>query len=192
MFGKLKTLRKTTLAWNVLVFVAIVVLGVLVFRNTRSNKSPQTTTHTEAASTTQQQSSPNTTASGPGTNTNPTPVRTEAPSYTKSLATSFHVNNDAQDLGKGVITYSISDDKGNVYSVVQQPTPASFDQKKFAQGLKNTEAFTAPLGSVVIGESGSELLASVSTADNRWILIQAPLTSLRAQIETITKSIQPK
>ncbi len=108
--------------------------------------------------------------------------------YPTDLPAGFRINNDLQNLGQGVTSYSISDG-ANKYTVLQQPIPANFSQSAFAKGVTDAEELNVPLGTVVIGVSSSELLASIQTSDGRWILIEADGASLRPQLEVIVKSL---
>ena len=125
--------------------------------------------------------------------TSPAPAATAKPNnsatiYPAGLPAGYRVNNDLQNLGQGVTSYSISDG-ANKYTVLQQPIPANFSQSAFAKGVTDAEELNVPLGTVVIGVSSSELLASIQTSDGRWILIEADGASLRPQLEVIVKSL---
>jgi hypothetical protein len=182
---------KSALLRDVLICIALVVVGLLALNNTRSNsnvKSPQSKPQTLVASTAQKQPVSTNNTSTLGTNTSSVQP-TQAPSATGNLPSNFHLNNDRQ-TSNGVTTYSISDNNNNTYNVVEEPVTATNTLDSFAKSLTNTETLTVPLGSAVIGASGSELLAGIQTSDNRLIIIGAPTTSLRSELEDLAKAFQ--
>lgn len=186
-FTFIKSLPRSYVSLGALIGVSVVV-GFLALNHAHS-KSVQPKPQTQISSTIQKQSNSTNKTSALGANTSTASKTAQAPSYTYRLPTNFHVNNDVQNLGNGVISFSIGDDNKNTYPVIQQPPPANFSQDAFAKSLTNVERFTTSLGSVVIGENKTELFTSIQTPDNRWILIESAGTDLRTQLETIAKSL---
>jgi len=105
-----------------------------------------------------------------------------------TLPNSFHVNNDKQ-TSNGITTYSISDSSNNTYNVVEEPITATNTQDSFAKSLSNTETLTVNLGKAVIGDTSSEVLAGIQTSDGHLVIVDAPSTSLRTQLEALIKSM---
>ncbi|HXY17806.1 MAG TPA: hypothetical protein VEH48_00055 [Candidatus Nitrosopolaris sp.] len=175
---------------GMLIGVSAAAAGWLAFGGTNSNKTAPPKPQAQSSPVSQKKTVSTNNTSTLGASTNPASKPAPTPSYTSSLPTGFYLNNDAQNLGNGVITYSINDSNGNTYSVVQEPLPANSNATVFAQKLTDTETFTAPVGNAVIGDSGSELLAGVNAPNNTWIIIEAPNTSLRPQLEELVRSLR--
>lgn len=116
---------------------------------------------------------------------------TKPPVYPTGLPTTFHSNSDTQLIGTNTVYYTYSDDKGNQYYVTQQPTPANFNYNGFKGNLGSAEEFNVPIGSAVVGASGSELLGGIRTTSGLWIIVGASSTSLRPQLKELMNALQP-
>ena len=171
----------------VIVLIGVAVVGFNSFHTKQSKNppAPQPKAQTAASGPTKTLGASTTPSSTPPTSSAPAQVQG---SSVGTLPNSFHVNNDKQ-TSNGITTYSISDSSNNTYNVVEEPITATNTQDSFAKSLSNTETLTVNLGKAVIGDTSSEVLAGIQTSDGHLVIVDAPSTSLRTQLEALIKSM---
>jgi len=183
-----RALPQSALLRDIIICVAIVVVGLVALnRHSSTVQTPQSTPQAQAPAVSQKQPASDNKTSTLGASSS-TPSTTQSPSSLGSLPTSFHSNNDRQ-TSNGITTYYISDDSKNTYNVVDEPLTANNTQDSFSRSLTSTETLTVNLGKAVIGDNNSLVLAGIQTSNNHLIIVAAPATNLRTQLETLIKSM---
>jgi hypothetical protein len=109
--------------------------------------------------------------------------------YPINLPAGYKVNNDYKILQQNVVYYSIKDPAANRYAVTIQPLPANFDFNQFKGKFLKPDEFSTSIGSALVGTAGANLIASIRTNDNDWIIINATNTTTQSQLETIVRSL---
>lgn len=89
---------------------------------------------------------------------------------------------------KNVITYIVSDSQSNKFYVAMQLLPDTFNFAKFKSKFEKTEEFTANAGSVLIGDLGNQLVASIQTPKNSWIIVNTTAFSQQAELEALCRA----
>jgi len=109
--------------------------------------------------------------------------------YPINLPSGYKVNNDYKVLQQNVVYYSIKDAAANRYAVTIQPLPTSFDFNQFKGKFLKPDEFSTTIGSALVGTAGANLIASIRTDDNSWVIINASNTNTQTQLETIVRSL---
>lgn len=110
--------------------------------------------------------------------------------YPSNLAPGFAFNDDAKVLKDNVLFYSVTDPEGKKFFVTLQPIPPAFNYATFNDKFLKPHQYTTNIGSVVAGQVGANLIASIQTSDNVWIIINADGKNSQASLETITRSFE--
>jgi hypothetical protein len=103
----------------------------------------------------------------------------------------FTVNGDTQVVNDTSMFYSISDTATNNYSVIEQPLQPGFSLDVLAKNYKNIERFKAPIGDVMMGTTGAQLIANIQTPEGTWIMVNANELNMQPQLKAIINSLVP-
>lgn len=109
--------------------------------------------------------------------------------YPKNLPSGFTYNNDGKVLNPDVYYYSVTGPNNKKFYVTQQPIPANFDFKAFNKKFLNPDTFTANVGSVTAGAVGANMIGSVQTNKNTWIIVNTDATLPLVQLESVIRSL---
>jgi hypothetical protein len=112
--------------------------------------------------------------------------------YPTNLPTGFKFDNDTAVLKANVLYYSVSDSKANKFYITLEAIPPNFDFDTFYAKFLKPDQYVVNVGSVVAGQVGANLIASIQTTSNVWIIINSNLNSTYLpELETITRSFEP-
>ena len=110
--------------------------------------------------------------------------------YPTKLPTGMYVvPNSIHGDGQAVL-YTVADGQNHKFFVSIQPLPQSFDYEQFKKKFTDTDETLVNTGSALTGDAGYALIGSIRTADNTWILINAPDTSTGSAVQALTRSFE--
>jgi len=110
--------------------------------------------------------------------------------YPQNLPGGYSYNNDAKVIKANVLYISVTGPGQQSFYITQQAVPASFDFVAFNKKFLNPDSFSADSGTVTAGQVGANLIGSVRTDKNTWIIINAPSTSSLTEMETVIRSFE--
>jgi hypothetical protein len=110
--------------------------------------------------------------------------------YPQDLPSGYIYNNDAKPIKANILYFSVTSPNNQTFYVSQQPIPASFDFVGFNKKFLNPDNFSSDAGSAVAGPVGANLICSILTNKNTWIIINSPSTDSLTEIETIARSLE--
>ena len=108
----------------------------------------------------------------------------------KNLPTGYVFNNDLKEIKTNVIYFSIEGPKKELFYVTQQSIPANFDFALFNKKFATPDTFNASSGTATAGTVGPNLIGSIRTSKNTWIIINSSPTATLAQLETVIRSFE--
>jgi len=108
--------------------------------------------------------------------------------YPKNLPNGYVYNNDFSMIKTNVYYFTVTAPGNQVFYITQQPIPTNFDFKNFDGKFQTPDQYTVNIGSVTAGTVGANKIGSIQTANNTWIIINAPNTNSLTALETITRS----
>lgn len=108
---------------------------------------------------------------------------THPPSGMQVDRTSFHVPT------KNVVTYTVSDSQDNKFYVSIEPIPDNFDFIAFKKKFQTTDDLNLPTGNGFIGDLGAQLVASIQTQQNSWIIINTKAVTQAAELQSLARSL---
>jgi hypothetical protein len=92
--------------------------------------------------------------------------------YPIKLPAGMHVDRSSFMMpAKNVVTYAIVDKDGNKFYVSEQNLPDNFDFQSFKKKFESSDELIVKAGNAFVGDIGTQLIASVTTPDQSWILI---------------------
>lgn len=111
-----------------------------------------------------------------------------------ALPKGYKYNNDFKQIKNDIYYFSVSGPSGKKFYITQQPIPAKFDFVGFNNKFLNPDNFNTDAGTVTAGPSGADLLASLRTTKNTWIIVNAQDTSPAnlSQLESVVRSLHPQ
>ena len=89
---------------------------------------------------------------------------------------------------QGVVTYTLRDTRGNKFYVSEQALPGNFDFTAFKAKFESTDEITVPAGNALVGDLGIELIASIQTPKNSWIIINTPDITGQTELEALSRT----
>lgn len=110
--------------------------------------------------------------------------------YPHNLPSGYTYNNDPKLLKTNVLYFSVTGPGKQTYYVTQQAIPASFDFTAFNKKFLNPDNFSSDAGTVTAGGVGANMIASIRTNKNTWIIINASATSPLTELETVIRSFE--
>lgn len=110
--------------------------------------------------------------------------------YPSHLPTGYTYNNDAKVIENNVLYYSIKDSKGNIYHVTLQPLPSSFNFSTFKDKFVKPDQYATNVGSVIAGQVGANIIGSIQSSDNVWIIVNSTAKNSLPELEAITRSFE--
>jgi hypothetical protein len=97
---------------------------------------------------------------------------------------------DFKIIKKNIMTFTVTNLRGEKFYVSEQPLVTSFDFEGFKKKFAKPDEYNTPIGSNLVGVAGADLIASIQTSDSVWIIINSKaLTSIK-DMETITRSFR--
>lgn len=102
----------------------------------------------------------------------------------------YIVNDDIKTLKFNILYFTVTGPGNQRYSITEEAIPPNFDFSSFTKKFLNPEVFTTNIGTVTAGVVGANLIGSIQTNKNTWILINAISTNSLAQLETIARSFE--
>lgn len=108
----------------------------------------------------------------------------------QSLPKGYAVNNDFKIIHPNVLNFSITSPDGHKYSISEQLIPQNFDFVTFNKKFLSPDTYSTGVGTVTAGLIGSNIVGSIRTNNNSWILINAPSSgnSSLTDLEAITRA----
>lgn len=88
------------------------------------------------------------------------------------------------------VLYTIADEHGHKFYVSIQRLPNNFDYETFKNKFTDTDETLVNIGSALTGDAGYALIGSVRTANNSWILINTPDTTLSGELQGLTHDFE--
>jgi len=110
--------------------------------------------------------------------------------YPQNLPAGYTYNNDARTIKANVLYFSVTGPGSQAFYVTQQPVPASFDFVGFDKKFLNPENFSTDAGSSIAGPVGANLIGSILTNKNTWIIINSQGTNSLTELETVVRSLE--
>ena len=107
--------------------------------------------------------------------------------YPANAPANFNVERSSIKGDGQAVFYVIRDDQRRPFYVSIQPMPADFDYAAFKQKFADTDESVVNIGSVLTGDAGVSLIASIRTVDNSWIIINAPDATTSAELQGLTR-----
>jgi hypothetical protein len=109
--------------------------------------------------------------------------------YPVNLPEGYSVSN-YKVIKKDVLYYLVTSGKGDRFSITIQALPSSFDFISFKKKFLKPDDYATPVGTNTVGVVGTELVGSVQTVDNSWIILNSKSTDAIKDMETITRSLK--
>jgi hypothetical protein len=110
--------------------------------------------------------------------------------YPQNLPAGYTYNNDAKTIQANILYFSITGPGNQTFYVTQQSIPPNFDFSTFNEKFLNPDNFSSDAGSVIAGPVGGNLIGSVQTDKNTWIIINSPGTNSQTELETVVRSLE--
>ncbi|GEM_PF-3312690 len=110
--------------------------------------------------------------------------------YPQNLPSGYTYNNDAKVIRPNVLYISVTGPGNQVFYVTQQTIPANFDFVGFGKKFTSPDNFTSDAGSAMAGQVGANLIGSIQTNKNTWIIINSPATNSLTELEIIARSFE--
>jgi hypothetical protein len=110
--------------------------------------------------------------------------------YPQNLPKGYSYANDAKALKPDTLYYSIKGPNGQVIYVTQQPLPASFDYSAFAKKFLKPDNFSTAIGDGMAGIVGPNLLGSIRTNQNTWVIFNSVDTAAQNPLESVMRSLR--
>jgi hypothetical protein len=111
--------------------------------------------------------------------------------YPRNLPGGYTYNNDPKVLKANVLYFSVSGPGKQMFYVTQQPIPATFDFTAFNKKFLNPDNFSTGSGTVTAGQVGANMLASIRTDKNTWIIVNSSGTTPLTELEAVARSFGP-
>jgi hypothetical protein len=89
---------------------------------------------------------------------------------------------------KNVVTYTILDKGGNKFYVSEQNLPNNFDFDAFKKKFESNNEFATKAGNAFIGDLGSQIIASIPTPQQSWIIINTGAFTAQSEIPEICRA----
>jgi hypothetical protein len=82
--------------------------------------------------------------------------------------------------------------KGNdrVYYVSLQPYPDSFDFSEFKKKFNDSDEVNTPIGSLFVGELASQLIGSIRTTDETWVIVNVADSTAGSELNAFLRSFE--
>lgn len=126
---------------------------------------------------------------GSSTSSASAPTTTIAVYYPKNLPKGFSYDNNLQTLKTDVYYFSVTGPKKEVYYITQQPLAPSFDFASFNKKMSSPDTFTTDAGTATAGSIGTNMLASLRTNKNTWVIINTAPTVKLTELESVARSL---
>lgn len=110
--------------------------------------------------------------------------------YPQNLPGGYSYNNDARTIKANVLYLSVTGPGKQVFYITQQAVPASFDFVGFDKKFLNPDNFSTDAGSAIAGQVGANLIGSIQTNKNTWIIINSAGTNSLTELETAARSFE--
>lgn len=110
--------------------------------------------------------------------------------YPQNLPNGYTYNKDAKAIKVNVLYFSVTGPGNQTFYVSQQSVPASFDFVGFDKKFLNPDNFSTDAGSTIAGQVGANMIGSVLTDKNTWIIINTGSTSSLTELETVARSLE--
>ena len=107
--------------------------------------------------------------------------------YPSKAPSGWKVEKSSIAAGDQSVTYQVIYDDSDKFVVSVQPIPANFDFAAFKKKFYTTDEFTTDIGTVLVGEVGSSLIASIRTSDGSWILINTSYYASQAKLTELAR-----
>jgi len=110
--------------------------------------------------------------------------------YPRNLPDNLKVDRSSFDTpAQDVLTYVVRDSQGNKFYVSQQKLPANFDMASFKKKFEKTDDISTSYGSGFIGDLGNQLVGSVVTNQNSWIIVNTNDVDQQTELEELLRSL---
>jgi hypothetical protein len=106
--------------------------------------------------------------------------------YPSKAPASWHVDPASFNASDTVVIYTMQDGQAK-FVISVQPLPSGFDFSAFKKKFGDTDEFNTDVGTVLIGDLGNELIASIRTNDSSWILINTKDYTAKAKLADFTR-----
>jgi len=110
--------------------------------------------------------------------------------YPQNLPSGYSYNNDARTIKTNVLYLSVTGPGKQTFYITQQSVPASFDFVGFDKKFLNPDNFSSDAGSAIAGQVGANLIGSIQTNKNTWIIINSAGTNSLTELETVARSFE--
>lgn len=110
--------------------------------------------------------------------------------YPVNLPAGFKVSG-FKVIKQNVLYYVVTNKNNDSFYITIQPLPASFDFVSFAKKFPQPDQYNTPIGTDLVGVAGNQLLGSIQTNKNTWIILNSTAINSIKDMETITRSFQP-
>jgi hypothetical protein len=97
---------------------------------------------------------------------------------------------DYKIIRKNIFSYSVANSKGEKFYVTTQPMVSAFNFESFKNKFVNPDEYSTPIGSVLVGVAGADLIGSIQTNQNTWVILNSKAVGSINDMETITRSLR--
>lgn len=111
--------------------------------------------------------------------------------YAQNLPAGYTYNNDPKKVKSTIMYFSVMGPNNQRFYVSQQPVPPNFDFNGFAKKFLNPTTFSSDAGLGAAGQLGNQLVGSIQTNKNTWIIINSPAANSLTELETVARSLEP-
>lgn len=109
--------------------------------------------------------------------------------YPVNTPQGMHVDRASfQSPAKDVLVFTITDSQDNKFYVSEEPLPANYSLSKFKEKFPVTENLQTSVGNALIGTLSNEIVASLPTTKNTWLIVNTTATDQHAELEAICRS----
>lgn len=110
--------------------------------------------------------------------------------YPRNLPAGYSYNGNARALKSDILYFSVTGPGQQVFHITQQPIPPSFDFTAFDKKFLNPATFNSDAGSAIAGQAGANLIGSVQTNKNTWIIINSVASNSPTELEVVIRSLE--
>lgn len=111
--------------------------------------------------------------------------------YPQDLPKGYSYNNDAKVLKTNVLYFSVTGPGKQKFFITQEPIPSNFDFTAFNKKFLNPDTFSCDAGSALVGQAGANMIGSVQTNKNTWVIVNSGSTTPQTELETVIRALEP-
>jgi len=107
-----------------------------------------------------------------------------------NLPAGYTYNDDAKAVKSTIMYFSVTGPGNQKFYISEQPIPPNFNFEGFAKKYLNPSNFSSDAGNGAAGTLANQLVGSIQTNKNTWIIINSPASNSLTELETVARSLE--